>query len=67
MPDNTPAFPRPGGVIAHPHDQFEPVAFGEQDGMGLRDYFAGQALIGIINQSTIAEVAHTIMAVAAAK
>jgi hypothetical protein len=31
----------------------------------LRDYFAGQALIGVINQSTIAEVAGTIMAVAA--
>jgi hypothetical protein len=36
-----------------------------QQGMTLRDYFAGHALIGVINQSTIAEVAHTIMTVAA--
>jgi hypothetical protein len=35
-------------------------------GMELRDYFAGQALIGVINQSTIGGVAETIMAVAAA-
>jgi hypothetical protein len=32
----------------------------------LRDEFAKAALIGVINQSTIAEVASTIMAVAAA-
>jgi hypothetical protein len=32
----------------------------------LRDEFAKAALVGVINQSTIAEVASTIMAVAAA-
>ena len=34
--DGGPAFPRTDGVGAY-----------EQDGMSLRDYFAGQALVGI--------------------
>jgi len=37
-PDNPPAFPRPG---------FEQPA-GMQDGMTLRDWFAGQALAGLL-------------------
>ena len=37
MAENPPAFPRPG---------FEQPA-GLQDGMTLRDYFAGQALAGL--------------------
>jgi hypothetical protein len=37
-----------------------------KDPADLRDEFAKAALIGVINQSTIAEAASTIMAVAAA-
>jgi hypothetical protein len=54
----------PPSPFAFPSEFCEAPA---QQGMTLRDYFAGQALIGIINQSTIAEVANTIMTVAAAK
>lgn len=39
VPENPPAFPRPG---------FEQPA-GMQDGMDLRDWFAGQALAGMDN------------------
>lgn len=43
-PENPPAFPRPIG-IKQPDSR---TAHEEQDGMTLRDYFAGQALQGML-------------------
>ncbi len=42
---NPPAFPRPHGVH---HCGQEVIDHPEQGGMSLRDYFAGQALAGIL-------------------
>lgn len=47
-PENPPAFPRAA--------QIEPLIYG-QSGMTLRDWFAGQALMGFVaNQSAMLEV-----------
>lgn len=49
--DGGPAFPRPSFA---PHDVgYEDVGIcGEQDGMTLRDWFAGQALAGLLASFT---------------
>jgi hypothetical protein len=65
LPPNPYAFPVP--FARNPQTgQFEAANHFDMAGMELRDYFAGQALIGVINQSTIAEVARMIMTIAAA-
>lgn len=43
MIDGGPAFPRPFS-----EDKFNEDAFASQHGMTLRDYFAGQALAGVM-------------------
>ena len=45
-PENPPAFPRPGFELKNTFSQRLPA--GMQDGMSLLDYFAGQALAGVI-------------------
>jgi hypothetical protein len=40
-PDGGPAFPR--------DDYYDEKRYGQTDGMSLRDYFAGQALVGYAN------------------
>ena len=45
-PENPPAFPRPGFEVRDTLSQRLPA--GMQDGMSLLDYFAGQALAGVI-------------------
>lgn len=62
LPPNPYAFPRPSVYTTADQSSEEHGA----GGMELRDYFAAQALIGVITQSTIAEVAQTIVTVAAA-
>jgi hypothetical protein len=45
-PQNPPAFPRPiGSIQSHDYNA-------DQEGMTLRDYFAGQALVGILANPT---------------
>ena len=46
MRNSLPAFPRPAAF----YESGSP-AHREQDGMSLRDYFAGQALIGLMGRS----------------
>ena len=45
-PDGGPAFPRPIGHNGYPDPQ-DHDSCGDQKGMSLRDYFAGQALAGL--------------------
>ena len=48
--NNPKAFPRPYSHDERPNGGYEgdrPETFREQDGMTLRDYFAGQALVGL--------------------
>jgi hypothetical protein len=42
-PDGGPAFPR--------DDYYDEKRYGQTDGMSLRDYFAGQALVGYANRA----------------
>lgn len=43
--DGGPAFPRPFSNTGNAYDYTQSI--GEQDGMSLRDWFAGQALAGL--------------------
>jgi hypothetical protein len=43
--DGGPAFPRPIGNNGRPHFEDSEIS-SEQEGMSLRDYFAGQAIVG---------------------
>ena len=45
-PGNQPAFPRPWSLNTYGD---RPVEVDEQRGMSLRDYLAGQALVGLYN------------------
>ena len=53
--DGGPAFPRTAGSFCAPHE-----------GMSLRDYFAGQALAGLMTQGNISRTSISVGALAAA-
>lgn len=49
-PENPPAFPVPPGVTTFTGDPRDGAGYEpSQEGMSLRDYFAGQALIGLLS------------------
>ena len=47
--DGGPAFPRPASEGHHVQNGEDYKGYGEQAGMTLRDYFAGQALAGMLS------------------
>lgn len=61
--DGGPAFPRPASEGHHVHDGEHIHGYGEQSGMTLRDWFAGQALIGQLSGDQTEEApSHEVMA-----
>mgnify|MGYP006935522009 CR=1 FL=1 len=50
-PENPPAFPRPELVLSEGKRKF--MTSFNQPGMTLRDYFAGQALVGLLSHPNL--------------